>query len=63
MKETTIHPENPKVLSIPCLLCGSFTDLTEREADLVLHGSRVVKVCKDCKAAVAYAKKQMENNG
>lgn len=64
MKEgKTIHPGNPQVMAVPCILCGTFTDLTEREADMVVHGSRIVKVCRECKASVAWAKEQMKNSG
>lgn len=50
-------------LSVPCIICGVFVDLNERESESVLHGHRPVKVCYGCKNAVLFIKQQMMQAG
>ena len=48
--------------AMPCILCGAFTKLNDREKNLLLAGMRPVKVCQECRAAVAFAKRTMKNS-
>ena len=50
-------------LSVPCIICGAFVDLNERESESVLHGHRPVKVCHECKGAVMFIKRKMMQAG
>lgn len=52
----------PLPKTMPCILCGTFTRLTEREQAVVAAGHTPVKVCKECKSAIAYVKKKMKNS-
>ena len=50
-------------MCVPCLICGTFTNLNEREIAAICFGKYPIKVCRECKRAVAFAKEQMKNNG
>lgn len=59
----TIKAETDKTkLSVPCIICGTFVELNEREHDLLLIGKVPTKVCRECKDAVAFAKLAMKNS-
>ena len=48
--------------AVPCLACGSTVELTEHERNQLLIGHVPVKICKECKRAIKFAKQQMKNN-
>ena len=48
--------------AVPCLVCGSTVELNERERSRLLIGHVPVKICKECKQAIKFAKQQMKNN-
>jgi hypothetical protein len=65
-KESTATVECKPVdheIAVPCVICGTFVSLNERERCNLLIGHVNTKVCKECKAAVAFAKKMMQSNG
>lgn len=62
MGETTGNNTESKFFVAPCIICGTFTQLNERETGMIRNGSFVVKVCKECKEAVAFAKLAMKNS-
>ena len=43
-------------MAVPCIICGQFVVLNERETQLVEHGHSIVKACRECKDAVAFMK-------
>ena len=45
--------------AVPCVICGAFVDLNERERCGLLVGHIPTKVCKECKMAVLFAKEAM----
>ena len=48
--------------AVPCVICGAFVDLNERERCNLLVGHVPTKVCKECKMAVAFMKNVMKNS-
>lgn len=50
-------------MAVPCVICGTFVRLNECERGSVLAGRGRAKVCRECKAAVAFMKKKMQNDG
>ena len=48
--------------AVPCVICGAFVDLNERERGSLLVGHVPTKVCKECKMAVAFMKNVMKNS-
>ena len=55
-------PREMVCVSIPCMICGTFTELTQREMERLDGNLPSAKICKECKAAVAYAKRMMKNS-
>ena len=49
--------------AVPCIICGEFVKLNERETRSVLNGTRPAKVCHGCKDAVIFIKKKMMETG
>lgn len=48
--------------AVPCIICGTFVDLNDRERQSLEIGHyRPVKVCKECKDAMAFIKLAMKN--
>lgn len=47
--------------AVPCVICGAFVDLNERERGSLLVGHVPTKVCKECKMAVAFTKKYIKS--
>ena len=45
-------------LGISCFICGGFIDPNGLELAMIEHGKSVMKVCEDCKSAIAFAKQQ-----
>lgn len=61
-KESTLNVGPAPVEStpaVPCVICGAFVDLNERERGSLLAGRIPTKVCKECKMAVLFAKEAM----
>lgn len=61
-KESTLNIRHAPVDStpaVPCVICGAFVDLNERERGSLLVGHVPTKVCKECKMAVLFAKEAM----
>ena len=64
--EETIIPDPAKTrsgMSVPCIICGEFVGLNDREAMSVLSGNRPAKVCQGCKDAVIFIKQKMIEAG
>ena len=64
-KESTLNVGPAPVKSTPaapCVICGAFVDLNERECCSLLLGHVPTKVCKECKMAVAFVKNVMKNS-
>lgn len=61
--ELVKRADNTASVSVPCIICGSFVDLNERETRAVLNGQRPAKVCSGCKGAVMFIKQQMMQAG
>ena len=64
-KESTLTVESAPMEStpaVPCVICGAFVDLNERERGSLLVGHVPTKVCKECKMAVAFMKNVMKNS-
>ena len=56
----TVGPEPvDSTPAVPCVICGAFVDLNERERCSLLVGHIPTKVCKECKMAVLFAKEAM----
>ena len=54
--------DGKRPIYIPCMICGTFVELNERECAMLMTGNyRPYKICKDCKDAVAFAKNAMKN--
>lgn len=50
-------------MAVPCMICGAFVELNERESRSVEFGHRPVKVCPGCKNAVMFIRQQMTEAG
>lgn len=61
MEETAVAKPDQRAC-VPCLLCGTFIELNDRESFSLLAGIVPVKVCRECKLAVAFAKEWMKNS-
>lgn len=54
--------DGKRPIHIPCMICGTFVKLNERESTMLMTGNyRPYKICKECKDAVAFAKNAMKN--
>ena len=43
---------------ISCFICDGFIEPSALELAMIEHGKQVMKVCEDCKSAIAFAKQQ-----
>ena len=49
-------------LWISCFICGGFIEPSGLELAMIEHGKPVMKVCEDCKSAIAFAKQQRDKH-
>ena len=47
-------------ISVGCLICGEYVELTLNEKLSVRNCYRIHKICDKCKATILYVRKQLE---